>query len=105
MTESELKNEIENWLRTKYDIKVNLSIGMALRYLKDLKLINSRFSVKGTAYYPLSLKDARISLPQLKRPPLLHHADLLNINFERAATTETERKSAHLSHEGLYDWE
>ena len=99
-----MKNNIEEWLERKFNIKVNLSIHLALTYLEELKLIESRYDDKGVMFQAIPLIATRTLLPVLKRPPLLHQADLLNINIERNSAAETESEASYLSYEGRFDW-
>ncbi len=57
-----------------------------------------------TLYKAEPIEKVLVKLPSFKRTPVLHHADLLDINFERTNISTEEQGEAYLNYEGKFDW-
>ncbi|XP_065052410.1 transmembrane protein 143-like isoform X1 [Rhopilema esculentum] len=105
LTDNQLKELIEDWLREKFDIHANLNVQKTLNYMEEWKIVEKVITKEKVNYFAIDLNEALDALPHLKRPPLLHQADLLNINTEREIGDESEENPAYLSYDRRYSWQ
>lgn len=104
LTESQLKQFTEDWLKENFKVTVNLSMKAPLENLQKWDIVETSQMNGLNRYSAVSLDIANSLLPDWKRPPLLHHADLLNINIERTVAVDGEQSGAYLNYEGRFDW-
>ena len=73
--------------------------------MKEWKIVDKALTEENVNYIAIDLNEALDALPHLKRPPLLHQADLLNINSGREIGEESEENPAYLSYDRRYSWQ
>ena len=99
-----MKKFTEDWLKENFKVIVNLSMKAPLENLQKWDIIETSQMNGPNRYSAVPLDIANSLLPDCKRPPLLHHADLLNINVERTVAVDAEQSDAYLNYEGRFDW-
>eukprot|EP00794_Sanderia_malayensis_P017526 gene17526-19276_t len=104
ISKEELKLLIEAWVRENFKVSIKFSTDNALERLLAWKLVTNEEINGMEVFKAVPFEEALLQLPSFKRTPVLHHADLLDINMERTGVSKEEQEEAYLNYEGRFDW-